>query len=90
MKDALAGRVLMMRLRKKAGALHVLGEVVIRSDPPEPERADVYYRLALAEELGMRSLPPTASGAWGGATSEQGRLRKCNGGSPQQGKRTAS
>jgi tetratricopeptide (TPR) repeat protein len=42
----------------QAYALRLLGEIAARREPPERERAEVYYRqaLALAEELGMRPL----------------------------------
>jgi len=65
MKDAfaLASRALDHAVEQKsqgheAWALHLLGEIVFRSDPRDPERAEVYYRkaLLLAEELGMRPL----------------------------------
>jgi tetratricopeptide (TPR) repeat protein len=39
-------------------ALHLLGEIAARREPPEREQAEIYYfqGLALAEELGMRPL----------------------------------
>jgi tetratricopeptide (TPR) repeat protein len=42
----------------EAYALHLLGEVAARREPPERDQASDYYRqaLALAEELGMRPL----------------------------------
>jgi tetratricopeptide (TPR) repeat protein len=42
----------------EAYALHLLGEIAARCDPPESEQAEAYYQqaLALAEELGMRPL----------------------------------
>jgi tetratricopeptide (TPR) repeat protein len=42
----------------QAYALHLLGEIAARRDPPESERAEAGYRqaLALSEELGMRPL----------------------------------
>jgi class 3 adenylate cyclase/tetratricopeptide (TPR) repeat protein len=42
----------------EAWALRLLGEIVARTDSPEVEQAESYYRqaLALAEELGMRPL----------------------------------
>jgi tetratricopeptide (TPR) repeat protein len=42
----------------EAYALRLLGEIAAHSDPPEVERAEVFYRqaLALADELGMRPL----------------------------------
>jgi tetratricopeptide (TPR) repeat protein len=42
----------------EAYALHLLGDIAARSDPPESERAETHYRqaLALADELGMRPL----------------------------------
>ena len=42
----------------QAYALRLLGEAATRSDPPDAEQAELYYRqaLALAEELGMRPL----------------------------------
>jgi len=43
---------------KEAYALHLLGEIAARCEPPEREQAEIYYlqALALAEELGMRPL----------------------------------
>jgi tetratricopeptide (TPR) repeat protein len=43
---------------KEAYALHLLGEIAARREPPECEQAETYYRqaLALAEDLGMRPL----------------------------------
>jgi DNA-binding NtrC family response regulator/predicted ATPase len=42
----------------QAYALHLLGEIAARRDPPEVDKAEALYRqaLALAEELGMRPL----------------------------------
>jgi tetratricopeptide (TPR) repeat protein len=42
----------------RAWALRLLGEIALRSDPPDVETAGGHYRqaLALAEELGMRPL----------------------------------
>jgi class 3 adenylate cyclase/tetratricopeptide (TPR) repeat protein len=42
----------------EAGALRLLGDVAACADPSDVERAEAYYReaLALAEELGMRPL----------------------------------
>jgi tetratricopeptide (TPR) repeat protein len=42
----------------QAYALHLLGEIAARREPPETDQAENYYRqaLALAEELGMRPL----------------------------------
>jgi tetratricopeptide (TPR) repeat protein len=42
----------------QAYALHLLGQIAAQREPPERERAEPYYRqaLALAEELGMRPL----------------------------------
>jgi tetratricopeptide (TPR) repeat protein len=42
----------------QAWALHLLGEIASRRDPPDLDQADGQYRqaLALAEELGMRPL----------------------------------
>jgi class 3 adenylate cyclase/tetratricopeptide (TPR) repeat protein len=42
----------------QAYALRLLGDVVARREPPDYERAEVYYQeaLALADELGMRPL----------------------------------
>jgi class 3 adenylate cyclase/tetratricopeptide (TPR) repeat protein len=42
----------------EAYALHLLGDIAARCEPPEYERAEVYYEeaTALAEELGMRPL----------------------------------
>jgi tetratricopeptide (TPR) repeat protein len=42
----------------QAYALHLLGEIATRREPPEIAQAEAYYRqaLALAEELGMRPL----------------------------------
>jgi tetratricopeptide (TPR) repeat protein len=42
----------------QAYALHLLGEIAARHEPPESEQAGEYYHqaLALAEELGMRPL----------------------------------
>jgi tetratricopeptide (TPR) repeat protein len=42
----------------QAYALHLLGEIAARRDPPEVDKAEAYYRqaLALATELGMRPL----------------------------------
>jgi tetratricopeptide (TPR) repeat protein len=42
----------------EAYALHLLGEIAAHRAPPESERAEAYYRqaLALAEALGMRPL----------------------------------
>jgi tetratricopeptide (TPR) repeat protein len=39
-------------------ALHLLGQIAVRRDPPECEQAESHYQqaLALAEELGMRPL----------------------------------
>jgi tetratricopeptide (TPR) repeat protein len=44
----------------EAYALHLLGKIAVRHDPPEHEQAEIHYRqaLALTEELGMR--PPQA------------------------------
>ena len=41
-----------------AYALHLLGNIAARRDPPESEQAEAHYRqaLTLAEELGMRPL----------------------------------
>ena len=49
----------------QARALRLLGEITARQDPPEVEPAEAHYRqaLALAEELGMRPLGPTATSA---------------------------
>ena len=45
-------------LGDQAHALHLLGDLAVRHDPPEAEQAEAYYQqaLALAEELGMRPL----------------------------------
>jgi class 3 adenylate cyclase/tetratricopeptide (TPR) repeat protein len=42
----------------QAYALHLLGEIAARLDPPEGEPAEAYYQqaLALADQLGMRPL----------------------------------
>jgi tetratricopeptide (TPR) repeat protein len=42
----------------EAYALRLLGEIAVRRDPPESERAEAGYRqaLALSDELGMRPL----------------------------------
>ena len=42
----------------EAYALHLLGDIAVRREPPVSEQAGEYYRqaLALAEELGMRPL----------------------------------
>jgi tetratricopeptide (TPR) repeat protein len=42
----------------QAYAMHLLGDIAARREPPEAEQADAYYRqaLALADELGMRPL----------------------------------
>jgi tetratricopeptide (TPR) repeat protein len=42
----------------QAYALHLLGEIAARREPPEHDQAEAYYcqALALAEELGMRPL----------------------------------
>jgi predicted ATPase/class 3 adenylate cyclase len=42
----------------EAYALRLLGDIAARREPPESERAEAYYRqaLALTEELGMRPL----------------------------------
>jgi len=42
----------------EAYALHLLGDIAARCDPPEIEPAEAHYRqaLALADELGMRPL----------------------------------
>jgi class 3 adenylate cyclase/tetratricopeptide (TPR) repeat protein len=42
----------------QAYALHLLGDIAARREPPESELAETHYRqaLALAEELGMRPL----------------------------------
>src|SRR5262245_20464872 len=42
----------------EAYALHLLGEIAARREPPEHGQAEAYYReaLALADELGMRPL----------------------------------
>ena len=42
----------------QAYALHLLGEIATRREPPEIAQAEAHYRqaLALAEELGMRPL----------------------------------
>jgi tetratricopeptide (TPR) repeat protein len=42
----------------QAYALHLLGEIAARLDPPEADKGEAFYRqaLALAEELGMRPL----------------------------------
>jgi tetratricopeptide (TPR) repeat protein len=42
----------------EAYALHLLGDIAARREPPGHERAEAHYRqaLALAEELGMRPL----------------------------------
>jgi tetratricopeptide (TPR) repeat protein len=42
----------------EAYALHLLGEIAARRDPPERTQAEAHYRqaLALAEELGMQPL----------------------------------
>jgi tetratricopeptide (TPR) repeat protein len=60
---ALAERTLVLtRAQKERGhqayALHLLGEIAARHDPPKVEQAETYYReaLALANELGMRPL----------------------------------
>ena len=39
-------------------ALHLLGDIAARREPPEREEAEAHYRqaLALADELGMRPL----------------------------------
>jgi class 3 adenylate cyclase/tetratricopeptide (TPR) repeat protein len=43
---------------RQAYALHLLGDMAARREPPEREQAEAHYRqaLALAEELGMRPL----------------------------------
>jgi len=60
---ALAERALALtRERQERGnqayALHLLGDIAVRRDPPEAEQAEASYRqaLALADELGMRPL----------------------------------
>jgi predicted protein tyrosine phosphatase len=42
----------------QAYALHLLGDIAARREPPESEPAEAHYRqaLALADELGMRPL----------------------------------
>ena len=42
----------------EAYALHLLGEIASRRDPPDPEKAERHYReaIALAERLGLRPL----------------------------------
>jgi tetratricopeptide (TPR) repeat protein len=42
----------------QAYALHLLGDIAARHEPPEVEPAEAHYQqaLALAEELGMRPL----------------------------------
>ena len=49
----------------EAHALHQLGTVHAHANPPEAAPADAHYQqaLALAEELGMRPLRPTANTA---------------------------
>jgi tetratricopeptide (TPR) repeat protein len=61
--QALAERTLVLaRAHQERGhqayALHLLGDLAARHEPPESESAEAYYRqaLALAEELGMRPL----------------------------------
>ena len=58
---ALRARDLAQQRRERgclAGALRLLGEIALYSDPPEVESAEAHYRqaLAAAEELGMRPL----------------------------------
>ena len=67
----LAGRALdLARAHKERGheawALRLLGEIAAHQAPPEIEPAAHHYRqaLALAEELGMRPLRPTATSVW--------------------------
>jgi hypothetical protein len=59
----LAGRALAQaRAHQEHGnaayALHLLGDIAVRREPPEVAPAEAYYRqaLTLAEELGMRPL----------------------------------
>ena len=49
----------------QAYALRLLGDIAARREPSEVEQAEAHYRqaLALAEELGMRPLRPTATAA---------------------------
>ena len=55
----------------QAYALRLLGDISARRDPPETAQAEAYYQqaLALAEELGMRPLRPTATTGWAGCTA---------------------
>jgi tetratricopeptide (TPR) repeat protein len=56
------GALALARVHQERGnqayALHLLGEIAARHDPPQREQAEAYYQqaLALAEELGMRPL----------------------------------
>src|SRR5262249_21156035 len=59
---AAAGALQLAQLNKErgfeVGAFRLLGEIAAHADPSESERAESYYRqaLALADELGMRPL----------------------------------
>ena len=65
-----------LRRRTRSGdsqayALHLLGEIASRREPPERDQAEAAYQqgLTLAEELGMRPLSPLPS--WPGPILRQ-------------------
>jgi tetratricopeptide (TPR) repeat protein len=62
----------------QAYALHPLGEIAARREPPEREQAEIYYLqgLALAEELGMRPLQAHCHLGLGTLYSQVGRLEE--------------
>jgi tetratricopeptide (TPR) repeat protein len=57
-EDALSLARVHQERGNEAYALHLLGEIAVRRQPPERALAEAYYRQAraLAEELGMRPL----------------------------------
>src|SRR5262249_3291904 len=57
-EDALALARAQQERSNQVYALHLLGEIAARREPPEHQQAEAYYRraLALAAELGMRPL----------------------------------
>jgi len=62
----------------QAHAYQLLGEAATRSDPPDAEQAELYYRqaLALAEELGMRPLQAHCHLGLGTLSAKGGRVEQ--------------
>jgi tetratricopeptide (TPR) repeat protein len=62
----------------EAQALWLLGEVAMQHDSPEVEQAEVYYRQALADALGMRPLQAHCHRGLGALYSQTGQAEQAH------------